>query len=293
MTTTQFFLALCGSADSVVREDYLAQRTVISKPDSWRGSGRTWISESSLKFCQLRRLSWTPTVHRSGGSALRVIAVEPKTDRRTTRRWIRRHRVSHSLYLVDRLLRSHRSRRSVTSWLSSLDSWKHVSGLGILRGTVVFRFIMRKEDVNIFHAVSHASTWGQPAGTLIANCDFRKSGEIRTSWQSAACKWNSMQRQLLGQTQLRRSKYRVGSGVLVRFLWLCGYLSVTFAALLSTYAFPELLSVFRQQRSQKYTNYQITAKVYCLLYFWNKWASQFVSAVMSSISEVFSRGILT
>ncbi|KAG6549820.1 hypothetical protein Mapa_008801 [Marchantia paleacea] len=69
-----------------------------------------------------------------------------------------------------------------------------------------------------------------------------------------------MQRQSLGQTQLRRSKYRVGGGFLVRFLWLCGYLSVTFAALLSTYAFPELLSVFRQQRSQKYTNYQITAK---------------------------------
>ncbi|KAL3700543.1 hypothetical protein R1sor_018565 [Riccia sorocarpa] len=70
---------------------------------------------------------------------------------------------------------------------------------------------------------------------------------------------NSMQRQALGQAHLRRSRYRLGT-FLVKFLWFCLYVSVTIAALLSTYAFPELISVFRHQSRPKYTHYHISSQ---------------------------------
>lgn len=56
-----------------------------------------------------------------------------------------------------------------------------------------------------------------------------------------------MHRQGATSGQARRHRGRSG-GLVVRFLWILGYLSVGLGALFSTFFYPDVLSLLRSQR---------------------------------------------
>ncbi|CAM6127970.1 unnamed protein product [Calypogeia fissa] len=98
--------------------------------------------------------------------------------------------------------------------------------------------------------------------TNVCQARVREGGEL------TAQKIGNLDNVLRPPGAQRRAKARSG-GAFIRFLWLCGYLMITFVALLSTYAYPELLSLFRPQHTI-YPAERITTKNSGLRLSWEK-----------------------